>query len=135
MTTTTLSARRDALLRLALQVDALITGVNGAAYLLLAGPLHDLLGLSTTLLRAEGAFLLVFAAGVALLSTRPSIPRLAVLGVILINVDWALHGVVAAAADWGDPSTAGAVWLVLQAIVVGAFAALQYAGLRRAATA
>ena len=135
MTTTTLSARRDALLRVALQVDALITGVNGAAYLLLAGPLHDLLGLPETLLRAEGAFLLVFAAGVALLSTRPSIPRLASLGVVLVNVDWALHGVVAAAADWGDPTTAVAVWLVLQAIVVGGFAGAQYAGLRRAAGA
>ena len=51
-------------LRTALKFDALVTGANGAAYLVAAGPLEDLLGLSPALLRSTGAFLLLFAAAV-----------------------------------------------------------------------
>ena len=40
------------MLRTALKLDALVTGVNGAAYLLFAGPLGELLGLAPTLRRA-----------------------------------------------------------------------------------
>ena len=125
-------ASRRTLLRTALQLDAGVTAVNGAVYLALAGPLHDLLGFSEALLRAAGAFLLVYAAGVALLAAAPRPARAAVLAVIAGNAVWALDSMVAAGAGWGDPTTAGAVWLVLQALVVAGFAALQLAGLRRA---
>jgi len=36
-------------------------------------------------------------------------------------------------AGWLDPSTVGAVWIALQAIVVAGFAGLQAAALRNAA--
>ena len=66
---------REAQLRLALKLDAVVTGANGAAYLALAGPLEDLLGVDAALLRGVGAFLLVFAAFVAYVATRPEVPR------------------------------------------------------------
>ncbi len=50
------------------------------------------------------------------------------LAVVAGNAIWALDSVVAALAGWGDPTTAGTVWLVLQALVVAGFAALQLAG-------
>ena len=119
------------LLRLALQADAAVTGANGAAYLVAAGPLGDLLGLEPSLLRGLGAFLVVFAVGVALTGTRRRIPRAAVLAVIAGNAAWAAGSVVAAVAGWGSPTTAGTVWTVLQAVTVAAFAELQLLGLRR----
>jgi hypothetical protein len=126
------TAPQRSLLRTALTLDAGVTAANGAAYLALAGPLHELLGLSEGLLRGAGAFLLVYAAAVALLAARSRPARPAVLAIVAVNAVWALDSVVAAGAGWGDPTTAGTVWMVLQALVVAGFAALQLAGLRRA---
>jgi hypothetical protein len=123
-------ATRGPLLRVALTLDAVVTGTNGAAYLLLAGPLGDLLGLEAGLLRGAGAVLLVFAAFVWAVSRRSSPARGAVLAVVVVNAVWALDSLVVAVAvaGWGTPSTAGTVWIVAQAVVVAAFAGLQLAG-------
>jgi len=129
MTLTT--ARPRPLLRTALKLDAVVTGANGAAYLAAAAPLSDLLGLSETLLRATGAFLLVYAAVVWIVGSRRQIPRGPVLAIVAANVLWAVDSVVLAIAGWGDPTTAGTVWILMQAAVVAAFAELQLAGLRR----
>lgn len=125
-------AESRSLLRTALRLDAVVTGANGAAYLVAAGPLGDLLGLSPALLRGLGAFLVVFAALVWLTSSRSEIPRKAVVAIVVANLVWAVDSVVAAAAGWGSPSTEGTVWIVLQAVTVAAFADLQILGLRRA---
>jgi hypothetical protein len=76
----------------------------------------------------------VFAAGVYAVSRRDPIPAGAVRAVVAANVLWAIGSLVAAIAGWGTPSTAGAVWIVLQAVVVAGFAELQLLGLRRART-
>ena len=119
------------LLRLALRLDAAVTGLNGAAYLLAAPLLDDLLGLSAGLLRGTGAFLLAYAAAVWLVGARPRPSTAAVRTVIGLNALWAVGSVVAVLTDAGTPTTVGAVWIVLQAVVVAAFAVLQVAGLRR----
>ena len=124
MTTTSLPRP---LLGAALKLDAVVTGANGAAYLIAAGPLGDLLGLSPALLRGVGAFLLAFAA-VVWLAERS---RTAVLTVVAANVAWAAGSIAAAIAGWGTPETVGTVWIVLQAVVVAGFAELQLTGLRR----
>jgi hypothetical protein len=49
------------------------------------------------------------------------------------NLLWTAGSIAVVAADVGTPTTIGAVWLVLQAVVVGGFAALQIVGLRRPA--
>ena len=125
------STRPDGLLRLALRLDAVVTGVNGAAYLAAAPLLDDLLGLSTGLLRGAGAFLLVYAVAVWLVGAGPRISTAAVEAVVGANVLWAVGSVVAVVTGFGSPTTVGAVWLVLQAVVVAGFAALQLAALRR----
>jgi hypothetical protein len=126
-----IATRRTPLLRLVLKLDAIVTGANGAAYLIAAGPLGDLLGLSPALLRGTGAFLLAFAAAVWLTATRPAIPRPAVYAIVAANAIWAIDSVVAAIAGWGTPETAGTVWIVIQAVVVAGFAELQLTALRR----
>jgi hypothetical protein len=125
------TAPQRSLLRTALTLDAGVTALNGVAYLALAGPLHDLLGLSEPLLRGAGAFLLVYALAVAVLAAKPHPARGAVLAVVAANAIWAVDSVVAVLAGWGEPTTAGTVWMLLQAIVVAGFAALQLAGLER----
>ena len=88
--TTVVSMPGRELLKAVMRVDAVVTGANGVAYLALAGPLEDLLGLSEPLLRGVGAFLVVFAVFVALLGTR--VP----LVVIGANIAWAAGSIVAA---------------------------------------
>jgi hypothetical protein len=126
---TRLLPTRAGLLRWALGVDAAVTGVNGLAYLALAGPLHDLLGVPAADLRAIGAFLVVFAAGVGTVARRPDPPAAAVVAIVAANAAWAVASVVAAVADLWSPTAAGTVWTVLQAGVVALFAALQATGL------
>jgi hypothetical protein len=125
------STRPDSLLRLALRLDAVVTGANGAAYLAAAPLLDDVLGLSAGPLRGVGVFLLVYGVAVWLVGTGPRISGAAVEAVVVANVLWAVGSVVAVVTDVGSPTAVGAVWLVLQAVVVAGFAALQLAGLRR----
>lgn len=49
--------------------------------------------------------------------------------VIDANLAWAVLS-IAALALWLEPSTAGAVWIPLQAMTVAAFAVLQWSALR-----
>ncbi len=118
-------------LRTALKLDAVVTGANGAAYLVAAGPIGELFGLSETLLRAAGAFFAIYAALVWLTATRPRIPRGAAAAIVAGNAAWAAGSVVVALAGWGDPATAGTVWILMQAAIVALFAELQLTGLRR----
>jgi hypothetical protein len=120
------------LLRWALGVDAIVSGANGVVYLAAGGALDSVLGLSATLLRPLGAFLLVYAAALALVASRPAINVPAVWVVIAGNASWALGSLVALAAGWLSPTVAGGVWIVLQALAVAAFAAFQLYSLRRA---
>jgi hypothetical protein len=106
-----------------LLVDAAMTGVNGLAYVLAGGWLADWFGAPEPLVRSLGAFLLVVAAGVALLATRRPIPRRGVAALATLNVVW-----VVASLDYallGGLTTLGVAWTVLQAVVVGVFAAGQ----------
>ncbi|MEU6040015.1 hypothetical protein ABZ801_31890 [Actinomadura sp. NPDC047616] len=119
------------LLKAALRLDSVITGVNGLAYLALAGPLEDLLGLHAGPARAIGAFLVAYALAVWAVSMPARVRRLAATAVIEMNVLWAVLSVLAVITGWLDLNAAGAVWAVLQAAVVAGFAALQYTGLRR----
>jgi hypothetical protein len=123
--------RPDSLLRLALRLDAVVSAANGAAYLLATPVLVDLLGLSGGLLRGVGVFLLVYALAVWSVGARPRISGAAVEAVVVGNALWAVGSIVVVVTGFGSPTTVGAVWLVLQAVVVAGFAALQLAGLRR----
>ncbi len=128
MTTTTAPVSRS-LLRPVLRVDAVVSGVNGVAYLIAAGPLAELLGLPAEWLLGVGAFLAVFAGAVWTVGSRP--PGAAVRAVVTANVLWVIGSVAVVLAGLGSPTTVGSVWLLLQAAVVAAFAAAQGAGLRR----
>ena len=116
------------LLKVALSLDAVVTGANGLAYLAAATVLDDLLGPTTSFLRLIGAFLLVYGLAVGVIAARPN--PIAVEAVIAGNVAWVVAS-IAYAASSTEPTAIGTAWTVTQAIVVGGFAVLQFAGLRR----
>lgn len=106
-----------------LLLDAATTGVNGLAYAAAGGWLAEWFGAPESLVRCLGAFLLVVAAGVAFLATRAAISRRGVAALAALNIMWVL-----ASLDYallGDITTLGVVWTLLQAVVVGVFAAGQ----------
>ena len=117
-------------LRTVLRLDAVVTGVNGAAYLAAAPLLSELLGVPSGALRGLGAFLLAYAAGVALVAARPVVSAGATEVVVGANLLWAAASVAAVATDRFDLTTTGAVWVLLQAAAVAGFAALQLTALR-----
>ncbi|MDJ1131006.1 hypothetical protein [Streptomyces iconiensis] len=118
-------------LRRLLVLDAVVTGVNGLAYLAASGPLGRLLGVGQDSLLWIGAFLVLYAAAVGGLASRPVPAASAVRLVIDLNLVWVVLSVLAMVFWLDGLSTAGYVWTCLQAAVVGAFAVLQYASLRR----
>lgn len=117
------------MLRRFLALDAVVTTGNGLAYAAASGPLGRFLGVDAGLLVGLGVFLTLYGAGVAFLASRKSPPALPVQAVIEANAAWTVLSVVALIA-WLTPSTAGAVWIPLQAATVGGFAVVQYAALR-----
>jgi hypothetical protein len=135
MTTITSPIRAAAgpgLLRLALKLDAGVTAANGLAYLAGFALLDSFLGVPAALLIGVGAFLLLYAAFVAVLATSERPNRTAVIAVIAANALWAVDSVLLLAADGFSPDLAGQIVIAVQAAGVAGLAALQYAGLRRA---
>ena len=120
------------LLRLALKLDAGVTAASGLAYLAGFALLDSFLGVPAALLIGVGAFLLVYAAFVGLLSTSERPNRTAVIAVIAANALWAIDSLLLLAVDGFSPDLAGQIVIAVQAVGVAGLAALQYAGLRRA---
>ncbi|WP_445398654.1 hypothetical protein ACSMX9_29505 [Streptomyces sp. LE64] len=123
------TAEPVAVVRRFLALDAVVTGANGLAYLAAAGPLGRLLGVDPGLLTGLGAFLALYGLGVGALARRREPWRTGVRAVVEVNAAWTLLSAVALAL-WLSPTTAGAVWTVLQAVTVGGFALLQHLALR-----
>ena len=119
----------QSMLRRFLALDAAVTGANALAYLALSGPLGRFLGVDSTLLLAVGAFLTAYAAGVGLLASRREPSALGVRAVVEANLAWTAVSLTALVL-WLTPSTAGAVWTVLQSLTVAGFAGLQYMALK-----
>ena len=133
--TSTMDAGRDRPLRLAVRLDAAASGAMGV--LLAAGGalLDDLLGIPAAVLVPVGGFLVVYAAALWTLGSRPRVSRPAVWAVVAGNLCWVAASVVAAAAGWWSPTAAGVAFVLLQAAAVAVFAELQVSGLRRTRTA
>ncbi|MER7665600.1 hypothetical protein [Streptomyces sp. NPDC096193] len=117
------------MLRRFLALDALVTGANGLAYAVASGPLGRLLGVDGGVVLGLGVCLTVYGAGVGYLAARAQPPAAAVKVVVDANLAWSVLS-IAALALWLEPSTAGTVWILLQALTVAAFAVLQWSALR-----
>ncbi|MFD3972513.1 hypothetical protein [Streptomyces cyaneofuscatus] len=121
----------DGFARMALTLDAVATGLNGIAYLALATILDSLFGVTTAVQYPVGAFLLLYALGVLAIGTRKEVNRTGLTAVIVMNLLWVVLSLVVLISGVLSPTGVGAVWIVLQSLTVGGFAALQYVGLKR----
>lgn len=121
-------------LRLALGADAAVTGANGVAYLAGAGLLDGPLGVEASTLRAIGAFLIVFAGGVALAASAARPSASAVAAIVTGNAAWVVASFTVLVTGALEPghTTGGGIWIALQAFVVGGFAAAQALAYRHA---
>lgn len=124
------TARTDRL-RLALAVDAAVTGANAAAYVALGWRLDSVLGVAASTLVLIGVALAAFTAAVAIIASRAEVPSTGAWLVVDANVAWVLASIAVAAVDPFELTTAGTVWVLLQAAVVAAFAAAQARELRQ----
>jgi hypothetical protein len=118
-------------LRRAILADAIVSGAMALLLTLGAGALAPLLNLPEALLRETGLFLIAYAALVGRLGTRTAMPKALVLIVVAGNAAWTLASVALLFSDAVTPNLPGEAFIAIQAIAVGAFAELQYIGLRR----
>ncbi|MEV6728114.1 hypothetical protein [Streptomyces sp. NPDC051364] len=118
-------------LRRFLALDSVVTTGNGLAYAAFSAPLGRFLGVGQATLLELGLFLTLYGAGVGLLASRRRPPVLAVKGVIDTNWAWAALSLVSLLL-WDAPTTAGLVWIPVQALTVAAFALFQQLALRSA---
>jgi len=120
------------LLRAVLAFDAVTCLLMGSALLLAGSVLGELLAISPIVLRAAGAVLLLFAAGVGHLARRTVPSSAGVITVIVLNAIWAIESLLALWTGWLEPNTLGTAFVVAQAIAVAAIAEAQFVGMRRA---
>ena len=126
------AADRNGLLRLALKLDAVATGALAVLGLAAASLLDGLLGTPASLLWPIGLALLVYAAAIWVIGTRPRISRPAAWSAVVLNLLWVAASVATVLAGWLPLTTLGTAFVLIQAVAVLVFADLQYLGLRRA---
>lgn len=124
------------LLRNALLVDGLLSGVTGLLLVLTAGWLGAFLELPRMLLLVAGSALLPFAAMLVWLANRAELSRQAVWAVLVVNVVWVIDSLLLLVIGWVSPNLFGYAFVVAQAVAVALLAELQWYGLKysRAAT-
>lgn len=122
-------------LRGVLIADAAASAASGALMTLGARALAGWLGLPAPLLLAAGSMLLPYALFLLWLARRPAAPTAAVGVVIACNLLWAADCAALVLGGAYAPTRPGMAFAALQALVVVAFAELQWIGLRRARAA
>lgn len=122
-------------LRRAILGDAIFSGASAVLLTLGAGELAPWLNLPEALLRETGLFLIAYAALVGWLGTRQAMPKPLVVIVIVGNAAWTLASIALLFSGTVTPNLLGEAFVVLQAVIVGALAELQYIGLGRSSGA
>ena len=118
------------LLRRALVVDAVLSGAIGLILLAGADLFAALLELPSDLVRYAGLILLPFAGWVGWLARQERVARTAIRSMIAINLAWAFASVLILALGWVTPNVLGTLFLLVQALLVLGFAAVEILGLR-----
>jgi hypothetical protein len=118
-------------LRRAILADAIFSGASALLLTFGAGVLASWLNLPEALLRETGLFLIAYAALVGWLGTRTTMPKALVLIVIAGNAAWTIGSIALLFSNAVTPNLLGEAFVAIQAITVGAFAELQYIGLRK----
>ena len=126
---TTLSTRSsDSLLRMAMRVDAVLSGLCGIVLMAAAGPLSGFTGFSRAAELGIGAVFVAYAAAVLWASGLPRV-RTAGIATAIANVVFTVAAVLAVIEL--ELTTAGVVLTLASGVYTLVFADLQYLGVRR----
>lgn len=118
-------------LRFALLLDAVASGVICALLVVAADPLSHLFGLPQALLFWLGLGFLPYIGFLGLLARRPTLGRGVVRLVIVLNGVWVVDSVALLLSGWVAPTPWGTAFVLAQALAVAGFGALQAYGLRQ----
>ena len=124
---------RGGLLRLVLKLDAVASGALGVLSLAASPALDDLLGTPLALLVPVGLFLMAWAVALWIIASSPRVGGTAVWAVILLNLLYAVDGVMIMAAGLFPLTALGTVFVLFQVVAVTLFAAAQFYALRKTA--
>lgn len=120
------------LLRRALVANALFSGASGALLALGARPVAPFLGLDNPLiLTIIGALLLLYAADLLYVATRPTVNRTAAWLAVALDLLWVAGSAAILLGGWLPLTTAGKWAVGIVAELVFLFALFQYLGIRR----
>lgn len=122
--------RSSSLLRYVLAADAVASGATGLAVLTGAGLLGPVFGLPVALLREAGLILVPYAALIVCLVPRATLSRRTVWALVVINGLWAAESLLLLASRSVQPTALGVSFVLLQAVVVAAFAVMQAYAIR-----
>ncbi len=120
----------SSLLKAALFADALVSAAVAALQLLGGQALAAWLNLPLPLLTGTGAFLVMYVIVLLALARSGSVPLALIWIVVLGNVGWAIGCVALPLLGFISTGSLGTAFVGIQAIVVLAFAALEYKGMR-----
>lgn len=120
------SWRSGSLLRRALLIDAVASGIGALPLLMGAEWLSPHFGLPVAFLRAVGIVLGPWVALLLLVAARPRQSSFAIGLVIVTNVLWAVASAGLLVSDVVSPTPLGVAVVIVQAVLVVGFASLQY---------
>jgi len=123
--------RSETFLRRILVLDGATCVIMGAALLLGASALSELLAIDGMVLRGAGAVLLPFAAFVFWTASRSAVPTWAVWTIVALNLLWTAESLVMLVAGWLTPNALGVAFVVAQALAVAVIAELEMMAVRR----
>jgi hypothetical protein len=118
------------LLKLALISDAVVSGAVALLQLLAAAELSKWLNLPQSLLVETGMFLVAYTGVLVYLARSATVWSPIMWLVVIGNVGWAIACITILAERIVSPNLFGAMFVLVQAVAVLIFAALEYAGLR-----
>lgn len=120
------------LLRRALVANALFSGLSGMILALGARAVASFLGLNNAIfITVAGALLLLYAAGLFYVATRPAVNRMAAWLAVILDLLWVGGSAVILLSGWLPLTTAGKWAVGIVAEMVFLFALFQYLGIRR----
>ncbi len=127
-----LTNKMNAFLRYVLLADAATSLIVGVPMTVASGFVAGMTELPQNLLFVAGISLFPFAVSLIYLATRAEFTAAGVWLVIIVNILWSSASILLIAAGLVAPNSFGTFFVIFQAVGVGAYAVLEYIGLRHA---
>lgn len=121
------------LLKSALQLDSIVSGVGALAFLIVGfSPLANILGFSEPAFPiVVGVLLIVYVAWLFLLTRKPEVDRRQAMWVVVVNDVWVLASIVLLIINQPPLTLLGKLFIGLIAVVVAIFGSVELYAVRK----